>query len=415
MFCVRNVYYLAAVTLAMIFLLYRYTNYLTISNGRPTRVKMLSVGTAQVVGMETKTTPTPVITVDAGSDFDQRVERLNVELDAIRRQIWERRGSGDWRDHVYSSPVIEVLSGARNDYLEVLAAKYPHVTAVVLPWTWTGQRVWNSLTDTMNLPRQTFYEWTADDALCTLIETPGVTNMKYDAIFNRSCVRDINETVTPRTLPPAFLNGKPLHPEQYWPNNGSSYPAHFYTRPPPFVFYLHIHRDAIVSVNGDVYSMNLQLALYTCSKDVDSELPNIDQTYDEVFVIAQGWGWAIFHEMCEILPRIALYREFLYRNPEIRVVVPEFAGRHLSHNRHLLLGLLRIVGMDASRVVVGPVRAKVVYHPRSTPCGFVNVQESQTLSKLYQDYIRKNFPPRDRKTDTSSAVNVEKIYRTQRN
>jgi len=353
----------------------------------------LSGEVAQTVGVKVN----PVITVDTIGNFYERLHRFNVELDTIRQQIWEHRGHGDWRGDVCSSAVIEVLSGARDDYLEVLAAKYPHVTTVFLPWISTGRdHMWNSLTDTTNLPSQLYHQWTADDALCTLIETPGATSAKYDTMFNRICVRNINETFRPQSLPLIQLNGKALSQLMYWPNSGNAYPAHFYTATPPFVFYLHVHHDAVVSANGDVTSGSLKLVLYTCERDVSPQVPHADVVYDEVFVIAQHWGVAVFHSMCEVLPRIALYRDFLQRNPQIRVVVPEFDGAHLSHNWYLLLDLLRIVGIEDWRVVVGPVRAKVVYQPRSTMCGFANVQESQMLNKLYQNYISRNFSPQKR-------------------
>jgi len=63
-----------------------------------------------------------------------------------------------------------------------------------------------------------------------------------------------------------------------------------------------------------------------------------------------------------------------------------------------LAELLEIIGVDKQRLVSGVVRAKTVYQPRSTGCGFANVQESQVLSRLYRDYIRRTFPrqPRNR-------------------
>ena len=86
------------------------------------------------------------------------------------------------------------------------------------------------------------------------------------------------------------------------------------------------------------------------------------------------------------MPRIILYREFLHRNRQVRIVAPEPPGGRLSE-------LLRIVGVDDSRLIVGPVKAKLVYQPRSTTCGFARVQESQTLSALYRLYIRKKLLP----------------------
>jgi len=68
---------------------------------------------------------------------------------------------------------------------------------------------------------------------------------------------------------------------------------------------MHIHHDAIVTALGDVYSGNLKLVLDACSDNTGAEMPpNVDQMplYDEVFVIAQHWGRAVFHLMVEIMP-----------------------------------------------------------------------------------------------------------------
>jgi len=194
-----------------------------------------------------------VVTVTAAGNFFERVHQFIVQLDDIRRRTWQSRGVGEWKDQVHSGPV-QVLWGARDDYLDVLAAKYPHVT---LPWISTVERVWNSLTDTVNIPRQTYYEWTADNTLCTWIETPDIIKMKYYVMFNRTCVRNMRATVSPRTLRPVYLNVK--HPTQ---NSNWSFPTHLYTSPPPFVFYVHIHRDAIVTVDGEVYNGNLSVRSY---------------------------------------------------------------------------------------------------------------------------------------------------------
>ena len=334
-----------------------------------------------VVSKATTSMPA-VITVEATGNFSERVRQFMVQLKDIRHRTWRSRGLGKWKYQVHSEPV-QWLWGARDDYLDVLAAKYPHVTTVILPWMTTGQRAWNSLTDMENVPLQTYYEWTADDTLCTWIETPNITTRRIDVIYNRTCVRNINATISPKSLRPIFLNAKHLRQFNSW-----SFLAHFYTSPPPFVFYVHIHRDAIVTDLGDVYSGNLKLVLDTCNTDWQTKVPpNVDRIllYNEVLVITQFWGTAVYHRMVEIMPRIVFYREFLRDNPHIRIVAPERPGGRLSE-------LFRIIGVDDSRLVVGPVRAKIVYQPRSSKCGFANVQESQMLSALYCEYITRIFP-----------------------
>ena len=94
--------------------------------------------------------------------------------------------------------------------------------------------------------------------------------------------------------------------------------------------------------------------------------------------------------MAEIVPRLVLCLQFLNAHPRIRILAPQLGGRTGE--------LLKIIGLNESRLVTGLVLAKIVYQPRATGCGFANIQESQTLSQLYLDYIRRNFPaqPRNR-------------------
>jgi len=332
-----------------------------------------------------------VIKVQSAGNFTDRLAAFNAFLSSFRAEELIRRGTGSWQRPTSSQ--LHVVWGVRDDYLELLS-KDSHVTTVVLPWLTNksvSSRAWSSLQDYSNLLIQKYYEWTADDTLCSWIETPGTIKMKYDAVYNRSCSRNINDTVRPLSLRPVFLNGKPIFPDQYWPNDGNSYPAHFYTNTPPYVSFMHIHRDAVVTELGDVITNGLKLVLYACSHDISPSIPShLDSRllHNEVFVTSQFWGTAVFHRMVEIVPRLVLFVDFLNANPEIRIVAPEVKGR--------LAELLGIIGLDSSRLVTGIIRAKIVYQPRSTGCGFANVQESQMASQIYRGYIKRNFPPQPR-------------------
>ena len=112
--------------------------------------------------------------------------------------------------------------------------------------------------------------------------------------------------------------------------------------------------------------------------------------HDELYVINQYRGTAVFHRMVEIMPRLALHLQFLKANPDIHILAPEVGGR--------LAELMEIIGLNKSRLVTGARRANIVYQPRATGCGYANVPESQTLSQLYRDYIKRTFPaqPRNR-------------------
>jgi len=59
--------------------------------------------------------------------------------------------------------------------------------------------------------------------------------------------------------------------------------------------------------------------------------------------------------------------------------------------------MLRMLGIDPVRVVTGITRAKLVYLPQGTPCGFPDARSIQLLSKLLRDHVRsKRQQPRDR-------------------
>jgi capsular polysaccharide biosynthesis protein len=299
----------------------------------------------------------------------------------------------------------EIIWGARDDYLELLATSHRHIITVALPWLKpetsksTDMRDnrasnWSSLADFSNVLIQKYYSWSADDKLCTLIETPGAIKMKYDALW----VERVSETVSfaagqPQSLVPVILNSKPISRNHYWPNNGDSLPSNFYTNPPPYVFYMHVHSDAFVNGLGDVFSGHSALLLYLCrdsSTEPQTTLPADAASrplYDEVLTVTQHWGTAVFHRMVEVVPRIAVFVEFLKAHPTIKIHAPGSAADRLNE-------LVRMLGLDDGRLVYGSVRAKIVYQPRATGCGMANVQESQLTSKLYRDYIGRSFSGR---------------------
>ena len=285
---------------------------------------------------------------------------------------------------------VRVVRGVEENYMDRLGDD-PDIVTLVLPWL-RSRSNWSSLSDFCNVLYQHYYEWTADDVLCSWIETPGVIKAQYDVLYRRTCTRNINKTARAQPLRPLFVNAKP---EKTKHDDPTLYPDYFYTGTPSYVFYVHIHRDAIVTALGDVITASTKLVLDTCSQDVIPTLPlggklSEIPCYDELYVITQYWGSAFFHRMTEVVPRLVLCLKFLNDHPQVRILAPEVGGR--------LAELLGIIGLDKSRLVAGVVRAKIVYQPRSTACGHANVQESQVLSQLYRDYIERTFPhqPRNR-------------------
>ena len=359
---------------------------------------LTATSTAGPAGAWSRDAGESVVEVDAHGNFSERVARFNDQLQTLRRQMRATLAENDVDERTCrvlnwttGGRPLRVVRGANDSYIEQLSDS-PDIITVALPWL-RSRTHWSSMTDFANVPYQRYFEWTADNVLCSWIETPRVIKMRYDSIYRRTCNRNITDTGRAQSLRPLFLNSKPIKPHYYWPNNGDAYPSHFYTTAPRYVFHMHIHRDAVVTWRGDVITAGTKLVLHACSRDFATTLTfgghlSRVQCFDEVYVIAQYWGNGVFHRMAEIVPRLVPGLQFLSEHPQIRILAPQKGGR--------LAELLEIVGLNSSRLVTGLLRANIVYQPRSTTCGFANVQESQVLSQLYRDYIRRNLRPQPR-------------------
>jgi hypothetical protein len=316
-----------------------------------------------IVNISTATFHGFLINVDGS--FLHRVHQFNQALGRIRQSIlYEREtsvtmNSGDngRNDALRLDANPELIWGGEDDYMETLAKRHRHILTVALPWMATSvttaeqthsipvTNMWNSLTDVSNVLMQRYYQWTGDNQLCAWIETPGVTHMKYDVIYERKCERNLSSAATYyRSLAPVFLYGKPFNQFQYWPNNGTSYPKHFYTDALPFVFYLHVYQDAVANEMGDVFSGHSAVMLYSC-RDLSSEphtaLPANAESlpfYDEVLTLTQMWGTAIYHRMVEVVPRIAAFLDFVIEHPNIRIQAPGSGADRLNE-------IFRILGL----------------------------------------------------------------------
>lgn len=296
-----------------------------------------------------------LINVQSAGHFTDRVIAFNAFLSSFRDEELKRRGSAAWQRPTFRR--LNIVSGVTEDYLRLLS-NYSKVTTIVLPRL--NNKSNTTLQHTFNMLIQTFYDWTADDKLCSWIDIFG---MKRAADFNRTCNRMINNTLRPS-------------------------PVHMSTANTNYAFYMHIHRDAIITQQGNVITDGLKLILYGCRYSIEQSLSSHLEKiplYNEVLVVSQGiWGNGVFHRMIEIVPRIALLVNFLKSNPDVRIVAPQAGGR--------LAELLQIIGLDKPRLVTGVTRAKIVYQPRATPCGHANIQEIQMLSRLFRDYINRNLP-----------------------
>jgi len=348
------------------------------------------------------------VEVHSVGNLAERLTVFNVFLSSLRVEILQMLGTSDWKQP--ASGRLNVINGSRDDYLQLLS-NYSNVKPVFVPWLHnvTSLSSWSSLRDTSNLVIQTYYDWTANDNLCSHIERNGHQYPGHEHYTN-TCNRTINrKLLVPTILQPSFIYGKQITSTSYRLSDGNSYTTHVYT-----YLYIHIIEDAVVTGKGDVISDNFKLVLHTCRRDFTPRVSSRAATtplHSEIFVITQFWGYGYFHYMVEVLPRIALFVDFLKFNQQIRILSPLLRGRFVQ--------LLGIIGIDSSRLVAGLNRAKVVYLPRSTRCGNPNVPEIQMLSQLYRNYITRTFPHqprnkivlirRSRKRIFSNQIEIEKV------
>ena len=325
------------------------------------------------------------VNVNATGDFLLRLRTYNDAISQLRRKILVARPLvTPWRS---IGANLTVLWGNRDDFLQCLSWHY-EVFTVMLPWTPSGRnRKWTSRLDRSNVLVHDYYEWTATEPLCSWIRQRGFTKARWDAVYNRTCNTDADRSIAPTSLKPVYFHGKPVNVRDYWPNDGDAYPAHFYARPPGHVFYVHLARDAVVTEPGDIISGSLKFLPYSCSQDTTATPPrgwNRTVVYGELFVMTQFWGGAHFHKMIEGFPRIAPYLDFLRDNEHVLIHAAETGGYTAA--------TLRFLDINPERLVTGLSRAKVVYMPQSTPCGFAHPQSLQLLSRLYRDRIRVRYP-----------------------
>jgi len=334
--------------------------------------------------------PYPPVIVKATGAFVNRVRAYSAAIATLGAEILKQRGYGPWRD--VADPVdLRVVWGNTDDFLERLS-QHAAVTTIILPWTEQSGMRWSSLNDHSNVLVNDYFAWSSTAPLCAWIVTPGFTKARWDAVYDRECNEDMSLAARPQSLEFMYFYAKPINVNHYWPNYGTSYPAYFYTRPPPYVFYVHLLQDAIVNTVGDVISGDVKLVPYTCSHDnlptVPDEYPE-RPVYRELFVLTQFWGASFFHKMIEVMPRVAPYVAFLRANPGVQIHAPE--------DRSQVSELLRMLGVDPVRVVTGITRAKLAYLPQGTPCGFPDARSIQLLSKLLRERVQSEpRPPRDR-------------------
>ena len=317
-----------------------------------------------------------VVETPLNASFLERIDKFCKAINRERQKILSGRGLQPWQD-VQEPNKLKVLWGRDDDFLGKLVSE-KNLRFVLLPWR-------KSKRNSANVVVNNYYQWTASDPLCDWIRTPRFTKAHFDAVYNRSCEGNLKSSRNPKILEPMYFHSKPINQLHYWPEDGLQYPSNFYSRYPTIPLYLSIIQDGIVNMVGDVISGSLKIVPFTCSHDsiptIPREYPD-SPIYKEVFVVTQFWGESFFHRMIEVMPRLAPFLSFLRSNPSIKI--------HAPRDRGMTYEMMKLFDLNPERIVVGIIRAKIIYLPQGTPCGFPQVQSLQLLSHHFRNSLKDN-------------------------
>ena len=176
-----------------------------------------------------------------------RVHDYNAAITSLGAAIMKQRGYGPWQD-VADPEHLNVVWGSVDDFLERVSEQ-AEVKTVLLPWIDDSRKsrsIWSSLEDQSNVLVKEYYAWSATPPLCSWVSTQGFTKKHYDAVYDRQCNENLSLAVRPQSLEFMYFYAKGINIKHYWPNNGTSYPAYFYMRPPPYVFYVYLLQDCLL-------------------------------------------------------------------------------------------------------------------------------------------------------------------------
>ena len=269
-----------------------------------------------------------------------------------------RGGSG-------STVTRSVLSPDMKDFFEVANQLHPQMKTFIFgkPGEAKSYRVLNNT-----------FDWICDDRLYNHLTTK--EKHHFPAWYPNACEKNISNSFISRyELDDLFWRGKrkqDLSQDMIRNADGLLVPT-----------FMTIVANATISPLGYVFSKNVKLAHMQCARDNSLKVPNFPPNvpyYEEVFVISQYWGEAVYHAIGEDLTRAGPYISFLKQHPNIKIHTVNFK---------LIGNFLSILGIDKSRLVAKNVRAKIVYVPQGTPCGNPRVLGTQMLARALRVQMLK--------------------------
>ena len=327
--------------------------------------------------------PYPGIWINPPGQLQNRIKLFTKEIENARKKILKEHTQA-WSDLVNDSEVV-VVDPNFNYYLKNIS-KHEEVKLIFLAWN-GGVNKRTSMEGRSNLVIQTYYQWAADIQLCKYVTDKSLVDKRW--AYWPYCVSDKSQLFNPTSLDLIMVNCREWVANLYHKEGVTI----MINKPPPYVLYLAILHDAILSEKGSVISGDIKIFPSSCQRKEWQILPknyHDSPLYHEVLTIAQRWGMMYYHGNIESLPRLAPYLEFIKRNPSIKIHCGELHSDFAIH-------MLKILEIPEDRIVKGVIRAKIVYMTEGTTCGFVQLPSIQIMSELYRNYI-KNKESKKRNT-----------------
>ena len=307
--------------------------------------------------------------IDPPGTFLERVTAYNEALSQLRSQLLQSATT-----RVLNESKVEFIDQIKNTSLITLALRRALVTG--------RDGVYACEQDRTNLLVQKYHALGCSPPYMEHINKLRHVNQNL-TLFH--CSEDYSNSGKTQCLQPSdfYPKAELLQPLR----RGTELPQHFVNKHPQYVLYINVAQHAVVDQSGYLYTNSLKIAPLSCKHNYSSGSPE-DYSgaplYSEVLVISQPWADAYFHGTVESIPRIAPYLQFLQQNTNIKV--------HAGQTDSFTARLLNMMGIPASRLITGTVRALIAYLPQSTDCGYASIPLVQLTSHHYRQYLDRTSP-----------------------
>ena len=364
-----------------------------------TSVTTHSTGDLKAVINDLKFAEGEITWIDPPGSFMERLPPYNEALNELRSHLLNQ-GKSPWRD---LNEKITLLDGRKDDLFYNTRNTSLYTVALKRHNMTDKDGRYNCMKDTSNYLVQKYYMWSSKAPYCNYTKrlTKNYTNLSSRLTIYQ-CNENISTSQIPQCLKPIDHYSRILATRRRKPD--SLFPEYFLHNYPEYIFYIHALRDGVVNTDGYAFTKSIKIVDIVCKVDLSVEPPTNytnSPLYHEVFVISQFWGTAHYHKNAEDFPRIAPYVEFLQKNRDIKIHVQETQLNSSTAETLKMLG----IDLPPGRLVQGVIRAKIVYLPQASNCGYSNQHSVQLASQLYRQYV-------DRTTSDHKINSLVMIRRT---